>query len=78
MRSAFLRNGTLPGRPDSIAITQGADGLWRMGAIQAEVRLSGAGKAKADSGEHLELMGLRRVGQVEVLEHKLRLSQEQT
>jgi len=60
---------TLPGRAGKIDLAQGADGLWRLGGLQAEVRLGGPGEKAAGGGEHLELMGERRVGQVELLEH---------
>jgi hypothetical protein len=70
----FRRSGlsyllTLPAHTGQITVRQGADGLWRLGDLQASVRLAGPGQPLPASGEHLELMGDRRVGQVEVLEH---------
>jgi len=68
---------SLPGRSEPIALAQGADGLWRLTALGAEVRLAGPGEALPEDGEHLALMGTRRVGQVELLEHnalRVRLS----
>lgn len=68
---------TLPGLAGEIRLAQGADGLWRLEGHEAEVRLAGAGEGLAAEGEHLELMGTRRVGQVEVIEHnsiRLRLA----
>jgi hypothetical protein len=59
----------IAGRAGEIAISQGDDGLWRMGQAQAQVRLAGPGQELPVSGEHLERMGQRRVGQVELLEH---------
>jgi len=59
----------LPGWAGTIDLAQGADGLWRLGRLQAEVRLAGAGEKLPAKGEHLERMGRRRVGHVELLEH---------
>jgi len=67
----------LPGRDEPVRIEQGLDGLWRMGTLQAEVRLAGAGEKLPASGEKLDSLGSRRVGQVELLEHneiRLRLA----
>ena len=68
---------TLPGWSGKLDLSQGADGLWRWRGLRAEVRLAGPQGKLAASGEHLELMGGRRVGQVELLEHngvRLRLA----
>ncbi len=67
----------LPGRDEPVRIEQGLDGLWRMGALQAEVRLAGLGEKLPAGGEKLDALGSRRVGQVELLEHneiRLRLA----
>jgi len=67
----------LPGRDEPVRIEQGPDGLWRMGTFQAEVRLAGAGEKLPESGEKLDALGSRRIGQVELLEHneiRLRLA----
>jgi len=60
---------TLPGYREPIRIEQGPDGLWRMGRLQAELRLCGVGEKLPDSGESLDWMGSRRLGQLELLEH---------
>ena len=60
---------SLPGRPEPIALAQDADGLWRLAALGAQVRLAGPGEVLPGNGEHLALMGPRRVGLVELLEH---------
>jgi hypothetical protein len=67
----------LPGRDEPVRIEQGLDGLWRMGALQAEVRLAGAGEKLPAGGEKLDALGSRRIGQIELLEHneiRLRLA----
>ena len=67
----------LPGQPREIALRQCPDGLWRFEGPAARIRLAGPGQELPTSGEHLELMGARRVGQVGVLEHnriRLRLA----
>lgn len=60
---------TVPGYREPLRIEQGPDGLWRMGRFQAELRLCGAGEKLPDSGESLDWMGSRRLGQLELLEH---------
>jgi len=60
---------TLPGRSAPVELRQSDDGLWRLEGLGAAVRLAGPGGQLAASGEDLSLMGGRRVGQVEVLEH---------
>jgi len=67
----------LPGGAGTIDIRQGADGLWRLGALQGQLRLAGPGEKLAAAGEQLALMGPRRLGRLEVLEHnavRLRLA----
>jgi hypothetical protein len=59
----------LPGRDEPVRIEQGSDGLWRMGVLGAEVRLAGLGEKLPASGERLDPLGSRRVGQVDLLEH---------
>ncbi len=59
----------LPGRDEPVRIEQGPDGLWRMGVLGAEVRLAGLGEKLPTSGERLDALGSRRVGQIELLEH---------
>ena len=59
----------LPGWPRPIRISQGADGLWRAGGIQADVRLAGPGEKLPETGEKLDRMGNRCVGEFELLEH---------
>lgn len=68
---------TLPGRKEPVRLCQGADGLWRLGALQAAIQLSAPNQPFKDDREHLEVMGNRCVGQVEVLENnpiRLRLA----
>ena len=71
----FFRSGLdyelhLPQRSRPIHIRQGADGLWRLGADQARLRMFGPGPGGRGGGadEDLGLMGSRRVGEVEILE----------
>ncbi len=67
----------LPGRDEPVRIEQDPDGLWRMGAFQAELRIAGAGEKLPAGGEKLDALGSRRIGQIELLEHneiRLRLA----
>lgn len=78
----LLKNGlnyslTLPHYDRAIPLAVGADGLWRLGGRQACVQLADPGAAPAGDREQLELMGTRRLGAVELLEHnpvRLRLA----
>ncbi len=66
----------LPHRRNPIEIKQCDDGLWRLGADQTLLELSAAALT-GSGGEDLTLMGLRRVGEAEILEHnsiRLRLA----
>jgi len=68
---------SLPGQGEEVSLTQQSDGLWRFGRLGAQVRLAGVGEDLPAEGERLELMGARRIGQVELLEHnriRLRLA----
>lgn len=58
----------LPFRDEPIRLTQGGDGLWRLGSDQATVQIVEPGLALPAEGERIELMGRRRVGCLEVLE----------
>jgi len=60
---------TLPGRETPLTLSQSPDGLWRLGLDQAVVQLAPRGGSLDGGEERLELMGPRRVGQVEVLEN---------
>ena len=64
----------LPARSEPIRIQQGDDGLWRFRPGQAVVQISSSGPVAPAGGanppqEDLAAMGLRRVGEVEILEH---------
>ncbi|MCD6303947.1 MAG: hypothetical protein J7M21_03175, partial [Planctomycetes bacterium] len=59
----------LPGRAKPLYLRRGGDGLWRLKGLEATVRLAGPSQSPAAAGEHIELMGSRRIGQVELLEH---------
>jgi hypothetical protein len=59
----------LPGRQEAVLIEQGSDGLWRLGALGAEIRLGGLGEKLPAGGERLDALGSRRVGRIELLEH---------
>lgn len=59
---------TLPHRPRPIVLAQCGDGLWRVGTVQPIVQIAPPDQSPPPPGEHLELMGPRRVGQVKVLE----------
>ncbi len=59
------------GRIEPIRLSQSADGLWRLGADQTLVALTGVGVGGVAGGEvkeDLSAFGRRRVGEVEVLE----------
>ncbi|RPI60401.1 MAG: hypothetical protein EHM48_07310, partial [Planctomycetaceae bacterium] len=61
---------TMPGWLEPLAISQDADGLWRLGGDQAIVRLAAAGKPlPAHPNESIGIMGGHRVGAVELLEN---------
>ena len=65
---------TAPGRKKPIALAQGKDGLWRLGRRQSIVRLSSNDNRLTGGAEDLAIMGKRKVGRVEIVEHnKLRL-----
>ena len=68
-RSGLDYTLTLPQYLEPVKIEQGPDGLWRMGWLQGDLRLAGAGEKLAESGESLDPMGSRRLGQIELLEH---------
>ena len=59
----------LPGRRDPLTLTQSPDGLWRLGPHPAPVSLAGPNESCATEREDLGLMGGRKVGYVEVVEH---------
>jgi len=57
--------------PQPILVSQGEDGLWRLGgAVKQEIHVAAPGR-KAGEGESLQAMGPVRVGVVEVLERNL-------
>ncbi len=60
---------TLPGRRSGLKLTQSPDGLWRLGSDGPMVSLAGPGGTCATDREDLALMGDRKVGYVEVVEH---------
>ena len=59
----------LPSRTGEVGLRRGPDGLWRLERLAPQVRLIGPGGDGAAEGEDLALMGARRVGRVELLEH---------
>ena len=59
----------LRGRRQALAMAQSAEGLWRLGADQPLMQLAAPGKEADGNGEDLSLMGERRRGEVELLEH---------
>jgi hypothetical protein len=59
----------LRGRRQAIVLSQSAEGLWRLGADQPLIRLAAPGKEADGNVEDLSLMGERRRGEVELLEH---------
>lgn len=59
----------LPNRPEAIRLAQGDDGLWRLSDLRPTVQLAGPDQPLPAGGERLELMGPRKVGRVEVIEH---------
>ena len=65
------------GRNERVRITQSADGLWRLGDGQGAIRLARRDGKLPVFADALEVMGDRRVGRVELLEHnpiRLRLA----
>ncbi len=58
----------LPHRRRPIRISQCDDGLWRLGADQAAMELA-HDALTGTGGEDLAVMGRRKVGEVEILEH---------
>ncbi len=68
----------LPGRTRAVRLSQGHDGLWRIGRLQGRVQLAAPGETLPDGGnEDLGPMGDRRIGEVTLLEHnavRLRLA----
>ena len=70
---------TVPGHKKPIALAQSADGLWRLARRQGIVRLSSNDKPLTGGVEDLAIMGDRKVGRVEIVEHnKLRLRMAST
>ncbi len=59
----------LPGERRPTLLKQGDDGLWRLNDPRMELRLAAPGEPPPERGERVELMGSRRIGQVELLEH---------
>ncbi len=59
----------LPGRSRPLKLTQSQDGLWRLGSDGPMVSLAGPDESCATDREDLALMGGRKVGYVEVVEH---------
>ncbi|MHC4294041.1 MAG: hypothetical protein ACYSTL_00480, partial [Planctomycetota bacterium] len=55
-------------RKEAIDLKQGEDGLWRCGSDQAVLQIAADGVSLPPGAERLELMGERKVGNVEVLE----------
>jgi len=65
---------TAADREKPIALSQSKDGLWRLARRQGIVRLSSNDKPLTGGDEDLAIMGKRKVGRVEIIEHnKLRL-----
>jgi len=67
LKSGLNYGISLPGWDGPILLTQGDDGLWRLGRHQPVVALRGPA-GPAGEGEDLRAMGPRRVGAVELLE----------
>jgi len=59
----------LPGRPQPVGLAQCDDGLWRLSDLAPTFQAAGPGQTLPAAGERLGLMGRRKVGQVELLEH---------
>jgi len=62
---------SFPGFSQPLTLAQGSDGLWRLSRRQPTIQLAAPGQPLPVSGEHLELMGDRPVGRVELLEHNV-------
>ena len=60
---------TVPGRKEPIALAQSTDGLWRLGHRQSIMCLSSNDKRLTGGAEDLAVMGKRKVGRVEIVEH---------
>jgi len=67
----------LPDRSEPVGLLQGSDGLWRISGDGATLQLGAPTQVLPPSGERLELMGPKKVGNLELLEHnsiRLRLA----
>ena len=65
------------GRNEQVSITQSPDGLWRLGDQQGTIQLARRDGKPPVFADALEVMGARRVGLVELVEHnpiRLRLA----
>jgi len=60
---------TLPGGQGPVMLKQFPDGLWRLTGRGATVQLAAGGQPLPPSGEQIGLMGSRRTGRVELIEH---------
>ena len=74
LKSGLNYELTVPGRKKPISLAQGADGLWRMRGRKSALQLS-LNEARLTGGkEDLAVLGQRKIGRVEILEHnKLRI-----
>jgi hypothetical protein len=59
----------LRGRRQPLVLSQSPGGLWRLGEDQPILQLAAPGRGPDGNGEDLWLMGERRRGEVELLEH---------
>jgi hypothetical protein len=60
---------TLPGAKKPITLTQSSDGLWRLTGRRNTLQLSSSPDKLSGLNEELSVMGRRKVGRVEILEH---------
>jgi len=68
---------SMPGCPQPVTLAQGDEGLWRLSHRLPTIQLAAPGESLPVQGDHLELMGDRPMGRVELLEHnsvRLRLA----
>ena len=60
---------SLPHRPAELTLARGPEGLWRIEPLGGQLQLSAPGQPLPAAGEAIDVLGRRRIGSAEVLEH---------